>query len=64
LLVDGDGVMDAVTDEGVSDIVPLVIGAIDGRNVLDIDEAIAVLDPEEDVVLFPFDKVAFPVPSC
>jgi hypothetical protein len=59
--------MDAVTDEGVSDIVPLVtvpVGAVNGRDVLDIDEAATVLDPEEDVVLVLFDKVAFPVPPC
>jgi hypothetical protein len=40
------------------------MGAIDGSGVLDIDEAVALLDPEEDVVLVLFDKVTSPAPSC
>jgi hypothetical protein len=64
-LVDNDRVVDAVTDEVASDIVPLVfVGVIDDSGVLDIDKAVALLDPEEDVALVLFDKVTSPAPSC
>jgi hypothetical protein len=51
--VDRDRVVDAV-----------FVGAIDGSGVLDIDEAVALLDPEEEVVLVLFDKVTSPALSC
>jgi hypothetical protein len=66
-LVDSGRVVDAGTDEVASDIVPLVallVGVIDDSGVLGIDEAVALLDPEADVVLVLFDKVTSPAPSC
>jgi hypothetical protein len=64
-VVDGDRVMDAVTD-GVVDCREVVDGmeAVDGMEVLDIDEVVALLDSEEDMVLVVFDKVTSPAPSC
>ena len=45
-------IMDAVTDE-----------VVDGREVLDIDDVVALLDSEEDMVLVAFDNVTSPAPS-
>lgn len=46
-------IMDPVTGE-----------VVDGREVLDIDEVVALLDSEEDMVLVVFDNVTSPAPSC